>query len=69
MGFKGETRTFGPVRCYPVIINNKVKGAVVAAIRSHYDSSVIEVIAPYFLRDKHKLKDGHKVKIEILTLP
>ncbi len=68
-GFKGETRTFGPVRCYPVIINNKVKGAVVAAIRSHYDSSVIEVIAPYFLRDKLKLKDGHKVKIEILTLP
>ena len=68
-GFKGETRTFGPVRCYPVIINNKVKGAVVGAIRSHYDSSVIEVIAPYFLRDKLKLKDGHKVKIEILTLP
>jgi riboflavin kinase len=68
-GFKSETRTFGPVKCYPAIINNKVKGAVVAALRSHYNSSVIEVIAPYYLRNKLKLKDGHKVKIEVLTLP
>lgn len=68
-GFKSETRTFGPVKCYPVIINNKVKGAVVTALRSHYNSSVIEIIAPNYLRDKLKLKDGHKVKIEILTLP
>lgn len=68
-GFKSKTRTFGPVRCYPAIINNKVKGAVVAALRSHYDSSVIELIAPYYLRGKLKLKDGHKVKVEILTLP
>jgi riboflavin kinase len=68
-GFKSKTRTFGPVKCYPAIINNKVKGAVVAALRSHYNSWVIEVIAPYYLRGKLKLKDGHKVKVEILTLP
>lgn len=68
-GFKGKTRTFGPVKCYPAIINNKVKGAVVTALRSHYNSSVMEIIAPHYLRDKLKLKDGHKVKIEILTLP
>lgn len=68
-GFKNETRTFGPVKCYPAIINNKMKGALVVALRSHYDSSVIEVIAPCYLRGKLKLKDGHKVKVEILTLP
>jgi riboflavin kinase len=68
-GFKSKTRTFGPVRCYPAIINNKVKGAVVAALRSHYNSSVIEVIAPCYLRGRLKLKDGHKVKVEVLTLP
>jgi riboflavin kinase len=68
-GFKNETRTFGPVKCYPAIINNKVKGAVVAALRSHYDASVIEVIAPCYLRGKLKIRDGHKVKVEILTLP
>jgi riboflavin kinase len=68
-GFENESRTFGPVKCYPVIINNKVKGAVISALRSHYNSSVLEIIAPSFLRSKLKLKDGNKVKVEILTLP
>jgi len=68
-GFKNESRTFGPVKCYPAIINNKVKGAVVYAMRSHYDASVLEVIAPTFLRGRLKLKDGTKVKVEVLTLP
>jgi len=68
-GFEGESRTFGPVKCYPAIINNKAKGAVISALRSHYDSSVLEVIAPRFLRANLQLKDGHKVKIEILILP
>jgi len=68
-GFRSENRTFGPVKCYPVIIENKVKGALISALRSHYDVSVIEVIAPVFLRKHLKLKDGHKVKVEILTLP
>jgi riboflavin kinase len=68
-GFKDESRTFGSVRCYPAIINNKVKGAVVCALRSHYNSSVLEVIAPAFLRSRLKLKDGNKVKVEILILP
>jgi len=68
-GFKNEDRTFGSVKCYPVIIENKVKGALILALRSHYDTSVIEVIAPVFLRKHLKLKDGHKVKVEVLTLP
>jgi len=68
-GFKNESRTFGPVKCYPAVINNKVKGAVVLALRSHYNSSVLEVIAPTYLRSQLKLKDGNKVKVEVLTLP
>jgi len=68
-GFKDESRTFGSVKCYPTIINNKVKGAIISAMRSHYNSSVLEVIAPTFLRGKLKLKDGNKVKVEVLTLP
>lgn len=68
-GFTDESRTFGPVRCYPAIVNNKVKGAVVSALRSHYNTSVVEIIAPSFLRGQLKLKDGNKVKVEILTLP
>ncbi len=68
-GFKDESRTFGSVKCYPAIINNKVKGAVVYALRSHYNASVLEIIAPVFLRGRLKLKDGNKVKVEILILP
>lgn len=68
-GFRNEDRTFGPVKCYPAIIENKVKGALIFALRSHYDASVVEIIAPVFLRKHLKLKDGHKVKVEILTLP
>jgi riboflavin kinase len=68
-GFKNEDRTFGAVKCYPVIIQNDVKGALILALRSHYDVSVLEIIAPVPLRKQLKLKDGHKVKVEVLTLP
>lgn len=68
-GFKDETRSFGRVKCYPAIINNKVKGAIISAMRSHYNASVLEIIAPTFLRSQLKLKDGNKVKVEVFTLP
>jgi riboflavin kinase len=68
-GFTSEDRTFGPVKCHPIIIDNKVKGALVSAMRSHYDASVLEIIAPVPLRRHLKLRDGHKVKVEVLTLP
>lgn len=66
-GFKNENRTFGLVKCYPANIDNKVKGALITALRSHYDVSVLEIIAPVCLRKQLKLKDGHKVKVEIFT--
>lgn len=68
-GFKNEDRTFGHVKCYPAIIENKAKGALILALRSHYDVSVLEIISPVFLRRQLNLKDGHKVKVEVLTLP
>jgi riboflavin kinase len=68
-GFKNEDRTFGLVKCYPATIGNRVKGALISALRSHYDSSVVEVIAPVCLRKHLNLRDGYKVKVEVLTLP
>lgn len=68
-GFKNEDRTFGLVKCYPVIVENKVKGALVTAMRSHYDVSVLEIIAPVCLRKQLNLKDGNKVKVEIYIVP
>jgi len=64
-GFKNEDRTYGPVRCFHVLVNNKEKGAVVCALRSHYDTSVIEIISPVNLRSRLKLKEGNKVKVEV----
>ena len=66
-GFKNEDRTFGLVKCYPAKIGNKIKGALILALRSHYDRSVLELIAPVTLRKHLNLKDGNKVKAEILT--
>ncbi len=68
-GFRSEDRTFGVVKCYPILIENKVKGALISALRSHYDASVLEIIAPFCLRKQLNLKDGNKVKVEILALP
>lgn len=65
-GFRDENRTYGPVKCFHAIINGKEKGAVVFALRSHYNKNVLEVIAPVYLREQLKLKDGDKVKVEIL---
>ena len=65
-GFKNEDRTYGSVKCFPATINGKEKGAVIRALRSHYDSSVVEAIAPVSLRDRLKLRNGNKVKLEIL---
>jgi riboflavin kinase len=64
-GFKNEDRTFGVVKCYPATIGNKVKGALIFALRGHYDNSVVEVIAPVCLRKHLNLKDGYKVKVEV----
>jgi riboflavin kinase len=66
-GFKNEDRTFGVVKCYPAVAGNKVKCALITALRSHYDNSVIEIIAPVNLRKQLELRDGQKLKVEILT--
>ena len=68
MGFKNEDRTFGLVRCYPAVINGSIKGALITALRSHYDASVLEIIAPVFLRKNLGIKDGNKVKVEIYNM-
>ena len=59
-GFKNEDRTFGLVKCYPAVIDNKVKGALVTAMRSHYDVSVLEIIAPVCLSKQLNSKTATK---------
>ena len=64
-GFSNADRTYGPVKCFPARINGEEKGAVILALRTHYSSSVIEVIAPKCLRDVLGLRDGDRVRVEV----
>ncbi|MEM0052910.1 MAG: DUF120 domain-containing protein [Nitrososphaeria archaeon] len=64
-GFNDEYRTYGGAKCFPVIINDTVEGAIVLTKRSLYDESVLEVIAPVNLRAKLNLKDGDKVRLKV----
>jgi riboflavin kinase len=65
LGYTNEDRTYGSNKCFRAIVNNREKGGVVIALRTHYDKSVLEVIAPTCLRDRLKLKDGNKVRVEV----
>jgi len=64
-GFRDKDRTYGPVRCFHALINGEERGAVVFAMRSHYNSSVLEVIAPVYLRGRLNLRDGSRVRVEV----
>ncbi len=64
-GFADKERTYGGARCFPVILEDKVKGAIVEPIRAHYGEDVIEIIAPENLRRRLRLKDGDVVDVRV----
>jgi len=64
-GFKDRERAFGSARCYPLMLNDEVDGALIVANRTTYDLSVMEIISPVYLRKHLSLKDGDLVKISI----
>ncbi len=65
-------RTFGSVDCYHCIVSrlddqdNKVNAAILKIKRTHHKKNIVEVLAAPFLRDKLKLKDGDRLRIEFL---
>ncbi|MHA1505953.1 MAG: DUF120 domain-containing protein [Candidatus Asgardarchaeia archaeon] len=65
-GFKDGLRTYGGVKCFPVVVNGKVKGAIIRAARTHYSEDVVEVIASICLREELNLKDGDEVELEVV---
>jgi len=64
-GFSDGQRTYGPVRCFRAKVEENLGGAVLAIERTHYDSSVLEVIAPSNLRKALALKDGDEVSVTV----
>jgi riboflavin kinase len=64
-GFRSANRAFGGARCYPLLVNGEVEGALITADRTSYDLSVMEIIAPISLRDRFGLEDGDTVRLSI----
>jgi riboflavin kinase len=63
-GFKGENRTFGGCKCYPVRIKG-VRGAIIRPDRTSYPPNLIEIIAPIKLRQSLGLQDGDEVEVTL----
>lgn len=68
-GFRSSDRAFGGARCYPLVVNNEVEGALIVPDRTRYDFSVMEIIAPINLRSHFNLEDGDTVKVSISGHP
>ncbi|ALV62569.1 DNA-binding HTH domain in riboflavin kinase / CTP-dependent archaeal riboflavin kinase [Thermococcus sp. 2319x1] len=64
-GFTKGGRTFGDVKAYKVRING-IEGAIVVPSRTIHPPRIAEIIAPVCLRDNLNLKDGSKVKVEVV---
>jgi riboflavin kinase len=45
-----------------------LEGTVILLERTHYDDSVLEVIAPINIREELKLKDGDNISVLIYPL-
>ncbi|MCK4310667.1 MAG: DUF120 domain-containing protein [Methanomicrobia archaeon] len=65
-GFRDENRTFGDVRCYKILIENQIEGALLKPFRTHHMPNVAEIISKEFLRKKLKINDGSMVSFFVL---
>lgn len=61
VGFKTRERAFGSIACYKIKFKN-IKAAVVVPERTRYND-ILEIIAPFNLRNKFNLKTGDKITI------
>jgi riboflavin kinase len=62
--FDGK-RFYVGVTCYKAKINDSIFGAVIRADKTYYDESVLEIIAPIYLRSFFNIKDGDQITVEI----
>ena len=64
-GFTKEGRTFGDVKAYRVRIDS-VEGAIVIPSRTVHPPKIAEIVAPVNLRERLKLGDGDRVRVEVV---
>ena len=68
-GFSDQSRTFGWVKCYPAYINDSdsINSSILILERTHYDDSIIEIIAPFSIKELFSLKNGDYIKLKVNT--
>lgn len=64
-GFSDIKRTYGWVKCFPVIVNDNggIQAHLLLLERTHYDKSMVEIIAPEYLKGILGLTNGDGIKI------
>ena len=67
-GFSDTKRTYGWAKCYLAHINDGAirDAAVLVLERTHYDESMLEIIAPVSIKDTVGIHNGDKIKIKML---
>jgi riboflavin kinase len=63
-GFRQKNRSFGGIDCYKARINNINGAIIVPHMTKHKD--VIEFIAPVHVKNELNLRDGSKIKVELI---
>ena len=66
-GFSDGIRTYGWVKCYRATINDGAIGnaAVLVLERTHYDDSMLEVIAPISIKRAAGIKNGDRIHVQV----
>ncbi len=66
-GFSDGTRTYGWVKCYRATVNDGAidNAAVLVLERTHYDDSMLEVIAPISIKQVSGIKNGDRIKVQV----
>ena len=61
-GFSDGNRTYGASDCYFAKIN-EIQCCIIVPERTHYETDLLEIIAPVKMREKLNLKDGDEVTV------
>ncbi|MBW2999156.1 CTP-dependent riboflavin kinase [Candidatus Woesearchaeota archaeon] len=64
-GFSTKKRTYGSLKCFKAKLNNKIEAGIVLPERTNHGPDIIEIIAPFCLRDKLKLNDGDSMRVSL----
>ena len=61
-----DDKNYGAVTLYPIKLNT-IEAAIIRPERTQHKKEVIEIIAPFYLREKLNLIDGNTVTITFLN--